>query len=89
MNGCRTHVALTAALLAIVDTGLTRDAAYRIVQRAALAAWDTRTTLREHLASDSESPLDADALDACLTPDRFLRNIGVVFDRLERLSLTQ
>jgi adenylosuccinate lyase len=78
-----------AVLLALVETGLSRDAAYRIVQRAALAAWDTKTTLREHLESDDECTLEADALDECLSPERFLRNASVVFDRLEALQIDQ
>src|SRR5688500_3983302 len=34
-------------LLALVDSGLSRDDAYRIVQRAAAAAWDEGASFRE------------------------------------------
>jgi adenylosuccinate lyase len=39
-------------LLALVETGLTRDDAYRVVQRLAQQAIDERTPLRELLAGD-------------------------------------
>jgi adenylosuccinate lyase len=39
-------------LLALVETGLTRDDAYRIVQRLAQGAIDRRTPLRDLLAAD-------------------------------------
>ena len=47
-----THGALFSqrALTALVDSGMTRDDAYRIVQEAAQAAWDTGTHFRELLA---------------------------------------
>ena len=37
------------ALLALVETGLSRDDAYRIVQENAQRAWDTGTPFRELL----------------------------------------
>ena len=37
-------------LLALVESGMSRDDAYYGVQRAAQQAWDTRTPLRELLA---------------------------------------
>lgn len=41
-------------LLALVDAGMDRQAAYRAVQRHALAAWDGGATFAERLGSDSE-----------------------------------
>ena len=61
-----THGALFSQrlLLALVEEkGLSRDDAYRIVQRAGQAAWDTRTPIRELLAAEPEAAgLDLDAL---------------------------
>jgi adenylosuccinate lyase len=45
-----------AVLLALVESGLTRDGAYRIVQRNAMAAWEAKGTLHDLLAAD-RSPL--------------------------------
>ena len=49
------------ALLAIIDTGLQRDEAYRIVQETAQRAWDTGTPLRDLLA-ERDLGLDLDAV---------------------------
>ncbi len=60
-----THGALFSqrVLLALVDTGMSRDDAYFGVQRAAQEAWDTGTPLRELLETDSvTAKLDLDAL---------------------------
>jgi adenylosuccinate lyase len=78
-----------AVLLALIeDQGLTRDDAYRIVQRNALKAWDEGGHLREFLAADPEVQLDPATVDDCFHADRFLRHSGVVFDRLESVRLT-
>ena len=78
-------------LLALVEAGLPRDDAYRIVQRAAAAAWDEGASFREQIGDDPEvtSRLDDAALDALFDPPRFLRNLGGVFDRLEKLPVEQ
>lgn len=75
-----------SVLLALVDTGLTRDEAYRIVQRAAAQTWDTGRHLRDVLVGD-EVPLEANSLEACFDARRYVRNTGVVFDRLEVLEI--
>jgi adenylosuccinate lyase len=76
-------------LLALVDAGLPRDDAYRIVQRAAARAWDGGESFRASIAADPEvaSKLDPAALDALFDPSRFLRNLGPMFDRLEALPV--
>jgi adenylosuccinate lyase len=76
-----------AVLLALAERGHGRDAAYRIVQTNAMATWDEGGTLRDRLAADPECDLTSEELDACFTTERFLRNTGVVFDRLEALEL--
>jgi alkaline phosphatase len=50
-------------LLALVESGMQRDDAYRIVQRLAQQAWDTQTPLRELLAAEpAAAGLDLEAL---------------------------
>ncbi len=71
-----------AVLLALVDSGLSRDAAYRVVQRNAMRAWEGEGHLRELLASDPDCTLDQSALAGCFRPERFLQHVGVIFDRL-------
>ena len=77
-----------AVLLALMEEqGLDRDAAYRIVQRNAMEAWDGERDLRELLGSDPEVGLSPATLDRCFSADRFLAHTGVVFERLEGLTL--
>ncbi|NIA25276.1 MAG: adenylosuccinate lyase [Gammaproteobacteria bacterium] len=76
-----------SVLLALVDAGLTRDEAYRIVQRDAAQAWDEGRELRDLLMANPDVPLDDDGIAACFDPERHLRNAGVVFERLSELVL--
>ena len=75
-------------LLALVASGLSRDEAYRLVQRNALAAWEEERDFRELLAADSEvgAALDADALAEAFNLADALRHVDVLFERLAALS---
>jgi len=76
-----------AVLLALAENGHTRDDAYRIVQRNALAAWDEGGNLLDRLVDDPECDLSNDELAICFSAERFLRNTGGVFDHLEGVEL--
>jgi adenylosuccinate lyase len=78
-----THGALFSqrALTALVESGLTRDDAYRVVQENAQKAWDTGTEFRELLA---EAAPDLD-LDAVFDYGAYLTHIPAIFERLEAL----
>ncbi len=75
-----------AVLLALVELGLSRDEAYRIVQRNAMRAWEEGESLQDLLDADPEVELSADALAECFDSDRFLRRTDIVFQRLEGVS---
>ena len=68
-------------LLALVDAGLHRDDAYRIVQRLAQQAWDTHTPLRGLL--EREPGLPALDLDAIFDYGHYTRHVPEVLARLE------
>jgi adenylosuccinate lyase len=73
------------ALTALVDAGLDRDDAYRIVQENAQRAWDEQTPFRDLLATalaGSDHEVD---LDAIFDPTAYLTHAGEVFERLEAL----
>ena len=72
-----------AVLLALIDSGLGRDDAYRIVQTAAMRAWDGEGDLHSLLTADASFPLDDAALDRCFSLERILETSAPVFDRLE------
>jgi adenylosuccinate lyase len=70
-------------LLALVETGLTRDDAYRVVQRLAQQAIDERTPLRELLAGDSAGG-DLD-LDSIFDYAPFVRYADEIVGRLDAI----
>jgi adenylosuccinate lyase len=78
-----THGALFSqrALTALVESGVSRDDAYRVVQENAQRAWDTGTEFRDLLA---EAAPDLD-LDAVFDYDAYLTHIPEIFERLEAL----
>jgi adenylosuccinate lyase len=79
-----THGALFSqrALTALVDSGMTRDDAYRLVQEAAQRAWDEGTSFRE-LIGAAAPQLD---LDAVFDYDAYLEHVPEVIARLDRLA---
>jgi adenylosuccinate lyase len=75
-------------LLALVETGLERQVAYRIVQRDALLAADEGRALRTVVESDPDvtSRLDEAGLAACFDEAHLLRNVETIIGRLARLE---
>ena len=77
-------------LLALVDAGLPRDEAYAIVQDAAATAWDDDASFRELVTSDPRvRERLGERLDELFDPAAALRNLDVVFDRLEKVEVRQ
>jgi adenylosuccinate lyase len=78
-----THGALFSqrALTALVESGLTRDEAYRVVQENAQQAWDSGTHFRELLGTAAPE-LD---LDAVFDYSAYLTHLPEIFERLEAL----
>jgi adenylosuccinate lyase len=79
-----THGALFSqrALTALVESGMTRDDAYRVVQENAQNAWDTGTEFRD-LLGEAAPNLD---LDAVFDYGAYLTHIPEIFERLEALG---
>jgi adenylosuccinate lyase len=76
-------------LLSLVESGMSRDEAYRVVQSAATTSWAERRTFREVL-QDSHGASDAvgAALDEAFDLDRSVRHAGAAVDAL-RAALGQ
>jgi adenylosuccinate lyase len=70
-------------LLALVAGGLTRDAAYRIVQDNAARAWEEGVSFRSLLEKDERVTIGDAALDDAFSLERSMRNAGRVFDALD------
>jgi len=79
-----THGALYSqrALLALVESGLARDDAYRVVQANAQKAFDDGVPFRDLLA---EAAPDLD-LDAVFDPGAFVAHAGEIVERLDALD---
>ena len=71
-------------LLALVDAGLARDDAYRLVQRHAMRAWEEETDFAELVRGDPEIAGRVD-LEAVFDLDATVRHVDTVFDRLQAL----
>jgi adenylosuccinate lyase len=74
-------------LLALIDKGLTRDRAYRIVQSAAAAAWDEGRDFQLELWSKAgvREALSQEELYALFEPR--LEHLDAVFARLDKLEV--
>jgi adenylosuccinate lyase len=73
-------------LLALVAGGAGRDDAYRLVQRAAMRAWEERRPFRTILEEDPEVTLKTEALDEAFDLDRALRNAHRAVDALASVA---
>jgi len=71
-------------LLALVESGLPRDDAYRLVQRNAMRAWDEEVDFRGLCRDDEEISGRVD-LDAVFDLGAYTRHVDTVFARLDAL----
>jgi len=73
-----------AVLLALTSAGLTREAAYAIVQRNAMRTWAGEGQFRELLGADTEllEVLSIEELAACFEPSRYLGHVDRIFERV-------
>jgi len=69
-------------LLALVESGLERDDAYRLVQRHAMRAWEGEEDFPTLVRADPEIRVD---LDAIFDDGAYTKHVDVVFDRLHNL----
>jgi adenylosuccinate lyase len=75
-----------AVLLALVGSGLSRDEAYRIVQRDARVSWSERRPLRAVLAEDDDVHLSGEELDRAFDLERYLAHISRFTDALSAIE---
>ena len=71
-------------LLSLVAKGLTREEAYRIVQRNALEAFNNHKNFKAELIKDNEvtSLLSDDEIEKIFNPQEFLKNIDAIYQRI-------
>ncbi len=92
LNKTRGLIYSSRVLLALVNTGITREDAYKIVQRNAMKVWADLQNARkgpsfkELLEQDKDCKLDSKQLDDIFNPQNFLTRKDVIFERLEKLE---
>ena len=76
-------------LLALTQAGVAREDAYRLVQRNAMAVWQSPppragTALIDRLKADKDvmAKLDARTLEACFDDSQHFRNVDTIFKRV-------
>jgi adenylosuccinate lyase len=75
-------------LLALVESGLSRDDAYRLVQRNSMRAWDEELDFRELTRSDDEISSRVD-LDAVFDLGAYTQHVDTVFSRLNSIAVKE
>jgi adenylosuccinate lyase len=94
LNETRGLIYSSRVLLKLVDTGITREDAYSIVQGNAMVVWDDIQQARKGpgyrqlLEDDPDCALTTEELDEVFDPWAFLQRIGVLFDRVESLKFS-
>ncbi|HEY8168608.1 MAG TPA: adenylosuccinate lyase [Candidatus Limnocylindrales bacterium] len=87
-RGLGLHASGGVLLALVTEGGLSRETAYDLVQRNALAAADARRPLIELLASDPavSKALPAASLEACFDDAHLLRNVPAIVARLQAIQ---
>jgi adenylosuccinate lyase len=87
-RGLGLHASSRVLGLLVERGGMSREAAYAVVQRAALRAADERAPLRDLLAVDADvaKRVSLTQLDACFDDSAFLRHVPAVIARLDSLE---
>ena len=70
-----------ACLLKLTEHNMTREEAYKIVQKEALDAFDNNGNFRENM----KKHLNNDEIDDCFNEQKYLKNIETVFKRFEQI----
>jgi adenylosuccinate lyase len=72
-------------LLALIDEGMSREAAYDTVQPKAMEAWETQVPFRKLIEADStvQSKLTQEQIADCFDYHYHLKHVDTIFDRLK------
>ena len=71
-------------LLSLVAKGLSREDAYKIVQKNALDAFENHGDFKQNILSDSEVTkyLNDEEIEQIFNPQEFLKNINQIYDKI-------
>ena len=74
-------------LLALTGKGLTREEAYKLVQRNAMKSWEHKIQLKEHVLQDQDilKHVSAEEIEQLFSPDNILnklrKSVDIIFAR--------
>jgi len=73
-----------AVLLTLVGKGVSRERAYDLVQKYAMRSWEEQVPFRQLLENDREiaSLLTAEEIESCFDPQKHLRFVPYIYERL-------
>ena len=71
-------------LLELVESGLSRENAYDIVQATAMKSWETGTPFKELLAAEPQirEKMTEEEIAACFDPAYYIRRVDYIYKRL-------
>ncbi len=71
-------------LLKLIEKGMSREAAYDMVQKKAMQAWEEQTSFRGLIETEGEivSRLSSAELDDCFDPRHHLKHVDTIFARI-------
>ena len=71
-------------LLALTEKGISREKAYRIVQRNAMKVWEDKVSFKDLLLEDKDilECLSQNEIDEIFNLDYHLKNIDYIFKRV-------
>lgn len=71
-------------LLELVESGMSREEAYDLVQRYAMQSWESGKSFIALLANDKlvNSQIEKQKLESCFSPDYYLKRVDYIYSRL-------
>lgn len=71
-------------LLELVESGMSREEAYDLVQRYAMQSWESGKSFKALLANDKlvNSQIEKQKLESCFSSDYYLKRVDYIYSRL-------
>ena len=71
-------------MLALIESGLSREKAYKLVQKNAMKVLDSDKNFQSHLLDDKEivDRIDTDSLKKLFDSQAYVENIDFIFNRI-------
>ena len=71
-------------LLALIETGISREESYEIVQNAAMATWSSDISFKESLLKNHEckNKLGEEMISKIINNDDYKKNVHLIFNRI-------